>query len=131
MFEEESRKIVISSAVLKVFDISDYDSAISNIASIKLYLLKKQENSEDIIEEVEEVNLENDFEIIGVIDDELSSYAYIPFVGVSYLNLPNFSRVKIKVSDKNEIEKVRGEIIEMGFTISALSDTIEEANKIF
>ena len=35
------------------------------------------------------------------------------------------------MSNEDEIEKVRGEIIEMGFTVSALSDTIEEANKIF
>ena len=131
LFKEESRKIVISSAILKAFGISDYDNAISSIASIKLYLPKKQEDSENMVEEVEEVNLKNDFEIIGVIDDESSSYAYIPFVDVSHLNLPNFSRVKIKVLNKNEIEKVRGEIIEMGFTVSALSDTIEEANKIF
>jgi len=131
LFEEESHKIVISSAILKAFDISDYDSAISNIASIKLYLPKKQEDSENMVEEVEEINLENDFEIVGVIDDESTSYAYIPFVDVSHLNLPSFSRAKIKVSNENEIEKVRGEIIEMGFTVSALSDTIEEANKIF
>ena len=131
LFEEESHKIVISSAVLKAFDISDYDSAISNIASVKLYLPKKQEDSENIVEEVEEINLENDFEIVGIISDESSSYAYIPFVDVNHLNLPNFSRAKIKVSNEDEIEKVRGEIIEMGFTVSALSDTIEEANKIF
>lgn len=131
LFEEESYKVVISSAVLKAFDILDYDNAISNIASLKLYLPEEQENSENTVEEVEEVNLENDFEIVGVVGDESASYVYIPFADVSHLNLPSFSRAKIKVSNENEIEKVRGEIIEMGFTVSALSDTIEEVNKIF
>lgn len=131
--EGEARKIVVSSALLKVFNMQDYDEAISSMASIKLYLPKKnQENiGGNAVEEIEEIVLTDDFEIVGIINDESSPYIYMPLSDVSYLNLPNFSRVKVKVSSQNEIENVRSKVIAMGFSVSALSDTIEEANKIF
>jgi len=129
--EGEGNKIVISSAALKSFNISDNNDALGKIVSIKLYLSKEKQEEENIVEEVEEVSLTNDFEIIGTIEDESSSYIYIPFSDVSHLNLPSFSRVKIKVSNQDEIENIREKVIEMGFSVSALSDTIDEANKIF
>lgn len=129
--EGETSKIVVSSAILKVFNISSYDEIVSSVASLKLYLPKRRENEENMVEEVEEVNLINNFEIIGVIEDESSAYGYIPLSDISHLNLPGFSMAKIKMSNQNEIENVREKVIKMGFRVSALSDTIEEANKIF
>lgn len=41
--EGETRGIVVSSALLKVFNIADYNEAISSMASIKLYLPKKNQ----------------------------------------------------------------------------------------
>jgi len=131
--EGETRKIIISSATLKAFNISDYQEALSQIAALKLYLPKKSKEgeNENLVEEVEEINLDSDFQITGVIEDSSMSYVYIPFADISHLNLPNFSRVKVKVSHQSERENVRNQIIGMGFTVLALSDTIEEANKIF
>lgn len=129
--EGEGNKVVVSSVTLKSFDISDYEEALGKIVSIKLYLPKEKQEGEVMIEETEEINLVNDFEIIGIVEDESSSYVYIPFSDVSHLNLPDFSRAKIKVSNQDEIESARGKIMGMGFSVSALSDTIEEANKIF
>lgn len=129
--EGEGSKAVISSAALKSFDISNDNETLGKIVSVKLYLSKEKQKSENMIEETEEIGLINDFEIIGIIEDESLSYIYIPFSDVSHLNLPSFSRVKIKVYSQDKIESVRGKIIEMGFSVSALSDTIDEANKIF
>ena len=132
--EGEKHKIIISSAALKALDVSDYGEALSKIASLKLYLPKKTEidnENGNLVEEIEEINLENDFQIAGVIEDDSMSYVYLSLSDISHLNLPSFSRAKIKVSHQEELESVRGQITEMGFTVSALSDTIEEANKIF
>ncbi len=129
--ESERNKIVISSAALKSFNISDDNETLGKIVSIKLYLSKEKQEEKNIVEEVEEVSLINDFEIVGIIEDESSSYVYVPFSDVNHLNLPSFSRVKIKVSSQDEIESVREKVIGMGFSVSALSDTIDEANKIF
>ena len=128
----QSKKAVISSAALKSFNISDEDDPLGSMLSIKLYLskVKSTGDNESNVDETEELNLESEFEIVGVVDDD-NSYIYIPMSDVSHLNLPNFSTIKIKVVNKEELENVRNQIIQMGFSVSALSDVIDEANKIF
>lgn len=130
----ETRKIVISSATLKAFDILDYKEAIYQIASLKLYLPKANKESDtndNAVEEVEEINIADDFEIAGVVEDDSSAYVYMPLSDVSYLDTLVFSGAKVKVSGQDKIEKTREEIIKMGFSVSSLTDTIDEINKIF
>ena len=129
----ERNKAVISSATLKSFNIDNFDSVLGRNISIKLYLSKEDKQEDDIVsvEESEEIILGYDFEIVGVIEDEYNSFLYIPLSNVDSMNLPNYSTVKIKVKSEEELENVRNEIIEMGFSVSALSDIIDEANKIF
>jgi len=129
----ERSKAVISSATLKSFNIDNFDNVLGKNISIKLYLSKEDEHKGDIssVEESEEIILGYDFEIVGVIEDEYNSFLYIPLSNVDSMNLPNYSTVKIKVRSEEELENVRNEIIEMGFSVSALSDIIDEANKIF
>lgn len=130
--EGETSKIIISSAILKSFNIEKQSDAISSIASIKLYLPKNL-NSETgtSAEDIEEINISDDFEVVGVIDDEFSAYAYLQLSDINHLSLPSYSRAKVKISNQNKVETVRGGLINMGFSVSSLSDTIEEANKIF
>ncbi len=130
---DQSNKVVISSATLKSFNIDNEDEPLEKIVSIKLYLSKenKQEDSESFIKEIEEVTLINDFEIIGVVADEYNSFLYISASNVDNMNIPDYSTVKIRVNNEDELENVRNEIIGMGFSVSALSDIIDEANKIF
>lgn len=130
--EGEAGKIIISSAILKSFNIDNQSDAISSIARLKLYLPKKSSDEREVSnEEVEEVNIPNDFEVIGVIDDEFSAYAYLQLSDIDYLDLPSYSRAKVKISNQNKVEAVRDSLISMGFSVSSLSDTIDEANKIF
>jgi len=128
----ETNKIIISSAILKSFNIENDSDAISSIAALKLYLPKKtDELSPAASEDVEEVNLPNDFEVVGIVDDDFSAFAYVQLSDIDYLNLPSFSRAKVKISNQNKVEGVREQLINMGFSVSSLSDTIDEANKIF
>lgn len=131
----ETNKIVISSAILRSFNIEDPNSALTSMASLKLYLPKVQgELEKSNTEEVEEIKLTTEFEIVGIIEDDFSAYAYIILSAVennSDLNLPSYSRAKVKTVSQNEVESVREQLINLGFSVSSLSDTIDEANKIF
>lgn len=130
--EGETNKVIISSAILKSFNIENDKDAISSMASIKLYLAGKKNGTDvSVAEDIQEMNLANDFEIIGIVDDEYSAYAYLLLSDIDYLDLPSFSRAKVKISNQNNVEAVREKLIEMGFSVSSLSDTIDEANKIF
>jgi len=124
--KEKEQKVVLSSALLKTFDLKP-NQAIGKKVKFSLFLPKKTEE----VEEIEIIQREGDYLISGVVEDEITPFFYLPLGTLEDLNLKNFSQVKVKVSDSQFIEEVRDKIISMGFLVSSLSETIEEANKIF
>lgn len=128
----ESQKIVVTSGILKAFGIDEGSQALSNIANLKIYFSDEKQNDDGSVnKEVKEINMEKGFEIVGVIDDEYSSYAYIPLGDLSSLNIKKFSSAKIKVKNQIDVETVRKKILDLGFSVSAISDSVDEVNKVF
>lgn len=119
--------IIISSAGAKLFNITSED-IINKEISMVLFLPKI---SEDGFEEVEVVTRENKYRVVGVVEDENTSYVFIPSKTISDLEITKYDQLKVKVSDNKYMDEVRSAIIEKGFLVSSLSDTIEQANKIF
>ncbi|MCK4453917.1 ABC transporter permease [Candidatus Parcubacteria bacterium] len=126
-FEKETeQKIILSTALLKTFDLEP-NQAIGKKVKFSLFLPKKTEE----VEEIEIIQREEDYLISGIIEDNITPFAYLPLGTLEDLNLENFSQVKVKVSNSQFIEEVRDKIISMGFLVSSLSETVDEANKIF
>lgn len=129
--EGESGKIVATSGILKAFGIAE-DDAIGSLARFKIYFSEEKENADGSAKrEVKEIDLGRDFEIVGVIDDEYSSYAYVPLSDFSSLGLQEFSSAKVKTDNQDGVETVRQQIQGMGFGVSAISDSVDEVNKVF
>jgi len=127
----ESGKIVVTSGVLKAFGISEED-ALSSVAKFKIYFSEERENDDGSkSREAKEIDMGKDFEIVGVIDDEYSSYAYAALSDFSDLGLHEFSSAKIKVESQDSVEGVRQQIQGLGFGVSAVSDSVDEVNKVF
>lgn len=80
---------------------------------------------------VNTVKEEKKFKIAGIAEDEINNFVYIPFSFLEKFNLPSYGSVKIKVSDTDFLEETRSKILEEGFSVSTISDTVEQANKIF
>lgn len=74
---------------------------------------------------------EKKFKIAGIAEDEINNFVYIPFSFLEKFNLPSYGSVKIKVSDTDYMEETRSKILEQGFSVSTISDTVDQANKIF
>jgi putative ABC transport system permease protein len=127
--ESDKNKIIISSVALQLFGLEEEDVFGKEIY---LSLFPPQEEDEDQqIVTRETIELEYPFEIIGIIEEESSSYIYVPF-GVSYeMGSVGYSKLKVKVNKEENLNAVREAIIEKGFIVSALSDIIEQANQIF
>ncbi|MBI2577768.1 MAG: FtsX-like permease family protein [Candidatus Wildermuthbacteria bacterium] len=70
---------------------------------------------------------------MGVIEDDFSGFAYIPLRAIEGegVLIQKYSQAKVKVSETKYMEEIRGRIIEMGFMVSALAETVDEANKVF
>ena len=123
----DKNKIVISSAALQLFNLNE-ENAFDQKINFSILLPSQKEDTNFTSEFTA---LEDDFNIVGIVEDENSSFVYLSFaIGLDY-GFDNYSKIKVKVADEESLDLVRTEIIDKGFIVSALSDIIEQANQIF
>ncbi len=123
----DSREIVISAAGAKLFNLNP-KQIIGKEVALTLFIPKINKEG---FEEIETVKREEKHLIKGVVEDENASFIFLPINAIGDLPIDNYAELKVKVSRNEFMEKVRDEIIERGFLVSSLSDTIDQANKIF
>lgn len=116
--------LIVSSAAALLFN-ETAESIVGKSLSIALSL------PADAAEQVRTVPLAGTFTVVGVIDDENASYVYMPLRGLSEVLVTSYDQVEVKMNANNMMDEVRTIILSKGFVVSALSDTIEQANKIF
>ena len=121
-------EIIISSIGAQLFDFEDPGDIIGKEIEITLFI---STITEEEVEEVEVITLEQKFKVTGVISDENSNYFFLPKTLIGDVVIEEFDQIKVKVSDGDYLEEVRNEIIEAGFLVTSLTDTIDEAKKIF
>lgn len=123
--EGNSDKIMVSTALVSLFNVENPEDILNKEVKFNLLIQKNIEEEPEIIER------NNNYKIIGVIDDSETSLIYLPLKSLSDLNIQNFSQVKVKVNSESDLEQIRQEIVNMGFLVSAVSDLLEQATKIF
>ncbi len=141
--EEESDKLVISLAALQLLDINP---EVFKDIDITVQVKEKAEQEETVVTTNESglskekvgqkvVTLaqyvEKTYKIGGIIDDLSNSYIYVPDSSVSEIQFNDYDKLKIKVNSTKNIEQVRDSIIEKGFYVSSVSETVEQARQIF
>lgn len=121
-------KVIVNKSVADLFNLSGNDLIGKKI---KATVFIPDIESENKTEEVKAQDLEKDFDIIGVIEDANNqAYLFIQKNDVS-LTINEYSSVKVKIDNESNLAKTRDSLTSMGFLVSALSDTIDQANKIF
>jgi len=121
----ENDSIVISSAMLKLFD-KKAEDIIGDKMKFKVFI------PTDGSDELQELPLNKEYKIKGIIDDETSIYAYIPLGEFSSrFVIPFYEKARVKVVGSDFLDSVEEEIIKEGFIVTALSKTVDQANKIF
>lgn len=71
------------------------------------------------------------FAIGGVVDEGNKSRFYLPFPMVDGVLSGRFAEVKVRVTGNAVMADVRQRIVAQGYIVSALSDTIAQANTVF
>jgi putative ABC transport system permease protein len=136
----ENDKMIISLATLQLSDIKADDFSSTDITIRIAKNLAKQNNQttklgENPIEEtvaatpIEYVN--KTYKISGVIEDPSNAYIYIPDSSVSEISFNNFDKLKVRVNSTTNLEQARAHIIEKGFFVSSVSETVDQAKQIF
>jgi len=124
--QNEEDSTVVSTAVLALFGINVNDALGQEI---KLNYFITHKNGD-----VDETNIEEDsrsYKIIGVVDDDNTSYVYVPLGNLDYLNINDYHSAKIKVNDVANIPEVKDTIGNMGYSASAVADTLDQMNNVF
>jgi ABC-type antimicrobial peptide transport system permease subunit len=111
-----SSDAIVSQAVLNLLSIEDEPKG-------KEVVLKVFEEDEEIINKI--------FTISGVVDDEFNSFVYVAVSAYPEERLVSFNSLKVQVLSTQVIEETRTEIVGLGFIVSALSDTVKQANQVF
>ncbi|MDA3840396.1 MAG: ABC transporter permease [Patescibacteria group bacterium] len=123
--EGDKNKIAISAAVLKLFGIEPED-AIGQGVRFKVFIPKL--DSEDVIE----VPMSREYIISAVVDDQASLFAYIPLTEFEdNFAIPYYEKARVKIVSNEFLDTAEAQILDKGFMVTALSKTVDQANKIF
>lgn len=129
------KNIVLSRGALTSLGIAEAEEALGKEVAITFVIspqyISEGVREDDILVESRLIPLEETFIVSGVIDDESNSFGYIDISWTKDLEITSYDSMKVKVKDQSYLKQTRDIIIEKGFTVIALSDTIDQANKIF
>lgn len=123
--------IVISSAFAKIFK-EDPKNIVRKEVQLSLIMpIANLEEGEGSDTETEIIPVDDSFVIIGMIEKE-EPVVYINLSDVQkYATIPYYSRLKVKATKTDHLDRLRGELNEKGMNVSSLSDTVDQANKVF
>jgi len=120
----EKDKVVISTTVLKLFN-KQPEEILNQPVKFKVLLAKPG------TEEKEEIALPYTYFVKGVIENPLP-IVFIPLSELtSQFSFPYYESARVKVTQNKFLSEVQAKIIAKGFNVTALSKTVEQANKVF
>lgn len=123
---QDSDNVLITSAMLKLFGVTDPNDAIGKTLTMSVFV--PQEGSA----QTTQVPIEKAYHIIGVTDDTGTLSAIMTLSEFqSHFTIPFYDRVQVRVVDTKALTPVQDTIIGKGFSVTALSKTVDQANKIF
>ncbi len=118
--------VILTKAVLKLFAIEEPEKIIGKRVTFRAFLAR------DGTDEIDEIDITKEYRVIGVTNEE-------NFIGVfmqlaedsSNLTVTNYDRAQVRVTKVEFLDAISALILEEGFVVTALSKTVEQANKIF
>jgi len=144
--EQNNHEVVVSKTFLRLFDLNQ-DDAIGKEINLTLFLAKPTKNREPDkkpsiagkseatptpetpTSDVNVVAIPEPFKIVGILDDDANSI-YIPLSVVNVSDLV-YSQTKVRVATKESINPVRDALVSKGYSVRALTDTLNQLNQIF
>lgn len=126
MNNESQNEAVVTSAVLDLLHI-DSNKFEGKEITIDISTLSEAERENEESDNIKEKK----YKIVGLINDRAKANIYVTSRSVSNFGFDYFNRIKIKVSGEGETDPVRRSLMEEGYIVSAISDTVDQTRKIF
>ena len=123
-FKEDQAGVVISNQAAKLINLDVGQSSVGKSISFKISYQNEKSGT------VEEADLIKPLSLTGIIIDDLQPpFAFIPSRYVSK-EPPFFKEILAKAQNIDLVEKLRDQLIEKGFIISARIDLVNQAKKV-
>jgi len=123
---QDKNSVIISKALLKLFGVDDPGSAIGKQVSFRVFVQKA--GGTDTID----TELKKRYTIVGVSNEENQPIAVMLLDELSsQFQVNEYERAQVRVEESQWLDGVTNAIIDRGFGVTALSKTVEQANKIF
>lgn len=123
-FKGSDYGIIISNQALKLSNLNSDATSLNKKVDIKVFYQTEQQATS------EEVSSTYPLPVKGIIVDDLQP----PFIFIPKASLlkepPFYKSILVKAQDINTIEKVRDELVNKGFIISAKVDLVNQAKKV-
>lgn len=121
---EETNNVVITEAVAKVFNISAQEM-LGRTVDLTLFQNDPTEQGKR-----ETFDLTENYSIVGVTEGD-ENIVYLSIDSLEELPFVSFTKLKVKASSADTLGQVRQDLETKGFTVSSISETIDQANKVF
>ena len=123
--DKDKDKIVINSPVASLLNLKPND-ALGKEVEFSIFV-ENQETGQ-----TRTYSPDKKFKIVGVFQEQgAAPQIYIKRSDIKDFAIDVFQTAKVKVKENKDLEPVRDKLISMGFSVSSLSDTIDQANKVF
>lgn len=124
--QEDRGNVVITSAMLKLYGVENPEDVLGKTLTFRVFV--PQEGTT----ETTELTLEKEYRIKGVTSDAGNLAAIMTMDEfLSHFQPLFYERTQVRVIDSDSLPIVQDLIIAKGFSVTALSKTVEQANKIF
>jgi putative ABC transport system permease protein len=118
--------VILNKAVLKLFEVATTSDAIGEKVTFRVVIPIAGSD------ETEEVVINKEYRIIGVTSEENYIAAFVTMDEfAAQLPITSYERTQVRVTDAAFLDVVQEEIVKQGFVVTALSKTVDQANKIF
>lgn len=124
---QDRNSAIVSDAVLRLFGVEDPATVIGKPITIKMFAFNGGTAATGTLAIVSTT-----FKIGGSVKDTQNSFIYIPLSEYNKLStITKYEQVQIHVTQSSELEAVKSIIIDKGYQVQSLQETINQANKIF
>lgn len=120
------KKVILNLTAVKRLGFKDATSAVGKKVNLKMIITK------DFLNASSETLLKDDsFEVVGVLKNESSPYAYIPLEVFKTYGVEKYSMAKVKVASKSNVDQTKRQLENLGFKSTTLKDTVDQINQFF
>ena len=124
---EDRDKIVLAPSVLQLFGIEEPEEALDEKVTFRLTVPSREDP-----DETHEVRVDEEYYIKGITDDEVSMSAIMLLSEMErHVKVDTYERIQVRVVDDEALDTVSTKIIEEGYDVFTLSETVEQARVIF